>query len=495
MPSDIAKAQAVAAPFVDMGVATPVANQLATLVRAQADANVFVREVIGAVPEPNQERVLTNISNNVYSAAHTGHGVGKTTVGAWVTLWFEFTRAEAKVITTAPTWRQVKDLLWTEVHKWARKMELDKIGWTFPYELLSTRLVIREEWFATGESTDDPFKLEGYHAPHIMYIIDEAKGVPDSHFDAMDGGMTTKEAKQVLLSTPGGTVGKLYRVCTGQENRKLEEAGLEDRWHIVHVNAEDSDNVSKKYIAGRKAVWGETSATYRMRVKGEFVDVTDDTLVTPAEVEHCQDLLDDIDDFLRDHQTKRPRKVIAIDVARFGADRSIVAMRTGNHVHDILHKYDSMDSVELADAIYEDVIKPFKPDEVWVDVTGVGSGVFDQLIRKPGMSMKVLEFVAGSKPYDEELYLNRRAEVYHGILRERIKEGVITLPKDELLETQLSSMRFEFRPRGQFTVIKMRSKEEMRKAGEDSPDEADAISMLFASEGDDPNAPGQGVWV
>ncbi len=469
-------------------VAPAGSSELAMFLRCEANPSLFVREIIGAEPEKYQDLILQKIAAETYTAAHTGHGVGKTTVGAWSLLWFMFTRSEAKVVTTAPTWRQVKDLLWTEIHKWARPMQLEKMGWTFPYDLLTTRLSVREEWFATGESTDDPFKLEGYHAPHIMYIIDEAKGVPDAHFDAMDGGMTTEEAKMVLLSTPGPTRGKLYNVCSGRENQRLAAIGSPDHWGVIHVNAEDSGNVSQIYIAGRKAVWGEDSPTYRMRVKGEFVDVSDDTLVTPAEVEACQELrVEDIE------QPKKPKRIVAIDVARFGSDRSIVAMREGNNVIGF-HKYDQMDTVDLADAVYEEVIEDFRPNEIWVDSTGLGAGVFDILSRKPKARNKTFEFIAGASPYEEELYLNRRAEVYHSTVRNKIKEKLITLPNDELLAVQLSTMKFEFRPKGQFTVIKMRSKEEMRRAGEPSPDEADALAMLFASDDDDPNAPGQGIW-
>ncbi len=124
--------------------------------------------------------------------------------------------------------------------------KLEEIGWVFPYKMLTTRLEIDPEWYATGEATDDPVKLEGYHAPHILYIADEAKAVPDANFDSMSGGTTAEESKFVLLSTPGGTVGKFYRVCT-----EREEAGY---WHVHHVNAEDSPRVSKSFIEGRKRV-------------------------------------------------------------------------------------------------------------------------------------------------------------------------------------------------------------------------------------------------
>jgi phage terminase large subunit len=48
-------------------------------------------------------------------AIRSGHGVGKSTLLAWIVLWFISTRVPCKIGTTAPTERQLKDILWTEI--------------------------------------------------------------------------------------------------------------------------------------------------------------------------------------------------------------------------------------------------------------------------------------------------------------------------------------------------------------------------------------------
>ena len=94
-------------------------------------------------------------------------------------IWFLFTRPDSKVITTASNWRQVQKVLWPQIHEHLHKMNFKKIGWVWPIRPNDTMLRITQEWFATGESSDDPQKLEGFHADHIMYVVDEAKLVSE----------------------------------------------------------------------------------------------------------------------------------------------------------------------------------------------------------------------------------------------------------------------------------------------------------------------------
>lgn len=451
--------------------------------KCQDEPGYFVREVLGAEPEDYQEAILNDVRDYPYTAAHTGHGVGKTTTGAWVLLWFIFTHADSKVITTAPTWRQVKDLLWTEVARWARKADLAKMGWQWPYAMLDTRLEISEEWYATGESSDDPGKLEGYHAPSILYIVDEAKGVPDTHFVSMDGGMTTPMARMLLLSTPGDTSGLLYRACMGKENN------LETQWRIHHVNGENSKQVSKKWVEGRAQAWGRQSALYRIRVQGLFTDVSSDTLI-PAS--HWEAAISRSLPPVR----RRPIRVMAVDVARYGSDSTILGWREGNAVQR-LQKFDRQSLEKTADMVY-DQCREIRPDVLIIDEIGVGAGVLDNLQsrRRSQLSARVVGFNAGRLPLTEEsqkLFYNRRAEVYWR-LRDLFAMGNISVPNDESLGLQLTEMRYEYVGKGHETVLKMVSKEELRRKGKPSPDEADTVSMLFAD--DELGArEGVGVWV
>ncbi len=461
------------------------ATETAVALRCIEDPVFFVTEIIGAIPEQYQADLLRAVAANPYVAAHTGHGVGKTTFDAWLMLWFIFCHIDSKVITTAPTWRQVKDLLWTEAHKWARKMDLSKMGWMAKYTLLDTRLEISEEWFATGESSDDPVKLEGYHAEDILYIVDEAKGVPDGHFDSMDGGMTTAGARMCLTSTPGDTTGKLWNVCSGKEDKEKPE-GDPTRWVIFHVNAEDSDRVSDKWIEGRGRVWGKKSALYRIRVKGEFTETTTDTLIPAPWFDAAME---------RElQQKKRPVRVMSVDVARYGADRTIIGYREGDTVTQFI-KLDRSNIAETSQRVYDEA-RTFEPDLIVVDEVGIGAGVLDDLSswRRKATRSRVHGFSGARKPINEDDYYNARAECYWH-LRDIFGDGHIAIAiDDENLAGQLTSLRYEYRNKGQHTVILVQSKEEIRRKGDPSPDEADALMMLFCQDVKAPEA-NIGIWV
>ena len=461
----------------------PFALHTATFLQAQAEPIFFCREIIGVEPWDYQLKILHDLGLESQVAAHTGHGIGKTSLGSWALLWFIFTRNESKVITTAPTWRQVADLLWSEVHKWARKMDLEKMGWTFPYKLLDTRLEVEQEWYAVGESTDEPEKIEGYHAPSIMYITDESKAIPDKIFDSMAGGMTSAESKHLMLSTPGASQGKFYRVCTN----KAEKGD----WKIHHVDAEDvavSTNgvqVSKKWIENRKKVWGPSSGIYQLRVKGLFVDMVDDRFCPASWVERAMSNVV--------KSSKKAKKIMAVDPARYGPDLTVVGMREGMKVLPML-KADNTSVPKTEQIVYDEFLE-HRPSEVIIDIGGgLGAGIYDHLLRRSKIRDHLKAFDGANAANDPDMYMNRRAESYWN-LRTLLGEGDMQLPYDESIEGQLTGMRYEYRAHRGNTVIKMESKEDMRKRGMISPNEADTLMMLFSDELLQEDAPGIGIWV
>ena len=94
------------------------------------------------------------------------HGLGKTALAAIGVLWFATTRDIAgvdwKVPTTASAWRQLQKFLWPEIHKWARRIDWNKVG-RDPFgrdELLKLSLNLR-----TGEAfalaSDEPSRARG----------------------------------------------------------------------------------------------------------------------------------------------------------------------------------------------------------------------------------------------------------------------------------------------------------------------------------------------
>ena len=83
---------------------------------------IFVRDVLGATPEPWQAEALEAVGKHDRVSIRSGHGVGKTTLEAWLILWFLLTRQNCKVPVAANSQDQLRDTIWPEIAKWHRQL-------------------------------------------------------------------------------------------------------------------------------------------------------------------------------------------------------------------------------------------------------------------------------------------------------------------------------------------------------------------------------------
>ena len=164
--------------------------------------------------------------------------------------------------------------------------------------------------------------------------------------------------------------------------------------------------------------------------------------------------------------------VIAVDVARFGSDKSVILVRRGLVVED-LRSYRGLDTMKLVGRVVE-AINAWHPQEVAVDEVGIGAGVVDRL-REQGHRVRAVN--VGRPALDRDHYANLRAEGYWN-LRQLFLEGEVGIPADNELVGQLAALRYTFNSVGQ---VVMESKDEMRHRGVPSPDKADAMMMAFLS--------------
>ncbi len=165
-------------------------------------------------------------------------------------------------------------------------------------------------------------------------------------------------------------------------------------------------------------------------------------------------------------------------------------MREGNKIHPLV-KIDRSNLMQLADVVTQE-FKVFKPNSVVIDVGGVGGGLYDILATRSKIKNVLKPFDGSNNPTEEDTYRNRRAEAYWGV-RNLLSEGELDFPDDESIEGQFTGIRYQYASHRGHTVVKLESKEDMRKRGMQSPNEADAIVMA-CEEGFDDDEAGQGVW-
>ena len=166
--------------------------------------------------------------------------------------------------------------------------------------------------------------------------------------------------------------------------------------------------------------------------------------------------------------------ILAVDVARFGSDRSVILRRRGECVEDI-RVLTQMDTMQLTGWVSA-AIRECQPAEVRIDEIGVGAGVVDRL-RELGHEVRGVN--VANRARDDKLFANQRAEGFWG-LRERFRTGNIAIPNDSQLISELASLRYSYDSSGR---IRMESKDDMRRRGLSSPDKADALMLAFLDTG------------
>lgn len=168
----------------------------------------------------------------------------------------------------------------------------------------------------------------------------------------------------------------------------------------------------------------------------------------------------------REHEGIGP-KIFGVDVARFGGDRSAVAFRQGRKCHWI-QSWTKLNTMALVGRV-RILIDRYKPDKVFIDSTGMGSGVADRLRE---MGYDCVDAVAGAQAMDVDRYVNRRAEMWDQ-MKEWLKDADIP---QGALESDLSGLQYDYDSRGR---LKLESKDDAKKRGIMSPDLGDALGFTF----------------
>jgi hypothetical protein len=440
----------------------------------------YQADTLGALPQ--KRRV----------AVRGPHGLGKTGMAAITVLWFATTREAAgvdwKVIMTASAWRHLSVYLVPELRKWAKRIRWDRVG-REPFnertELLALNLKLNNG-AATPVASNKPELIEGAHADSLLYLIDEAKIVPDGTWDAIEGAFSggktgelgeLPEAFAFAISTPGPPAGRFYDI-----HRRAP--GLED-WYTRHVTLEEAiaaGRISRQWADQRARQWGRDSAIYANRVLGEFHSSDEDSVIPLAWVEAAVERWHEWD------QAGRPplegRRFLGVDVARFGGDSTVLVHRQGvaiTHLetHD---KEDTMRTVARVQAAAGEGADAAVPV---VDSMGVGGGVVDRL-RETGVP--VLAYTGAAKTTGrtrdgEWGYGNARSQAYWRMreLLDPAYDSEIMLPPDDELLADLTAPTWDTTS-GVPPKIRVEPKEDLVKRLGRSPDKGDGVVMAYAAE-------------
>lgn len=438
----------------------------AILARWKADPVAFVRENFLVEPDAWQVDALHDYAGHQRLAWKACKGPGKTATLSWCAWHFLALYPDSKIAATSISGDNLADGLWTEMALWQSKSPfLSK-----RFEWAKTRITCREDpetwwmaarsWSRSADSNQQANTLAGLHAENIMFIIDEAGGVPDGVMSAAEAALATIGGTKRLLiaGNPTDVAGPLYRACTTE--REL--------WQLIEITADPDDpkrtpRVSIEWARQQIAKYGKDNPWVLVNVFGKFPPSGLNTLLGPDEVNAAMGKHLSVDIY------GDQAKVLGVDVARFGDDKTVIFPRQGRA---------SFTPVEMRNARTRDIVArvaqafdKWQADIIFVDDTGgYGIGVIDGL-TDAGYPVVPVNF--SSRALDPR-YVNKRAEIYF-LLAEWVKSGGV-LPTNVELTGELTTPKYWFH-KNQFQI---EDKDDIKKLLGRSPDLADALALTFA---------------
>jgi hypothetical protein len=425
----------------------------------------FAREVLGLRLWSRQEEILRAAFEHSRVAVRSGHKIGKSTSAVALALWFASDpeqRPGARVVMTSSSARQVRTILWRELRRLYRPAK-DKLGGEL-HKVPDAGLVWDDGREILGFSTDEPEKMAGVSGAHVLFIVDEASGVPEEIFEAIEGNRAGG-ARLVLFSNPTRTSGTFFDAFNSKRQF----------WRGIRVSSEEAAAVTpsipglatRAWVAEKAEEWGRESPIFQVRCGGNFPEQGECAVIALASVEAARERFE-----ARDGAPSGALEV-GLDVARFGDDETIAAFRRGTHVR--LAAIASGDGPDTAGRVLEAVARERRGDEparIKVDVIGVGASVYDALRRTAPKGVEVVAVNVAERALDEERYAKLRDQLWFA-LRDWIRDGG-ELPDDGKLEAELLAPEYTFDSRGRYVV---ESKDETKAKLKRSPDRADALAL------------------
>lgn len=442
-----------------------------------------------------QREIIAALVKHRKVAVKSGHGVGKSFVAAGAALYLALVW-HATGMTTAPTFRQVRRILWGEIHYLYNKA-VNPLGG----RLNQISLDLGDKWFIEGFATDKPeSNITGIHEENVFVVVDEAGGVKEEVFDALDALLTSENTFVLYIGNPIVSEGRFFDAFKPGSG-----------FHTISMNCYDSPNVryqrniypkltSHKWVADKEKRWGKNSVLFKSRVEGEFPEENSDSLIPLKYLNRA---------LLKGEEETDRRKIISYgaDIARKGTDATVIGRRYASGIYEIADTINQAMTTEVAGRIksifnednpkfkdYLDSLSIPKTEkdkekelessfpQINVDDIGVGGGVTDILDED---NYPVVGINVGESPdeslEDSELFLNKRAQ-YYWALRVAFENNEVALA-DEETAFELSKIRAEYLRSGKIKIV---DKELIKKElNGRSPDRAESMMLAWASKDGD----------
>lgn len=298
---------------------------------------------------------------------------------------------------------------------------------------------------------DNPDALRGIYLDGV--VLDEYADMdPRLWPEIISPTLVTRDGWVVFIGTAKG------RDAFYGEWRKA--AANRVTWYSLMLKASQTGALSESVLQMRRESMSE--AQYAREFECSFDEPDVAQLIDTATVEAAR----------KRHGIGAGPRVLGVDVARHGDDRTVVVFRNGDRVEpEDIAVWRGLDLMQTAARVAE-LIGQYNPRLTFVDGVGVGGGVVDRLRQ---LGFRVVDVNAGGLAMKEERFVNLRAEMWTK-MRDWLKDRGCIPDRDDLAD-DLVAPTYEFDHRNR---VKLERKEDMKSRGLPSPDIGDALALTFA---------------
>jgi phage terminase large subunit len=237
-----------------------------------------------------QAEIAQSVADNPKTSVRSAHAVGKSFVSACIVLWYLFNHYPSRVISTAPTFRQVRTVLWAEIANLHANLstKLEFAGELFPATCV---LRLTPKWFAMGFSTDKPGAIQGQHEGNQLVIFDEACEIKADIYTYAEGIITGEGNKVLLIGNPVTPNNYFHQTHTGDmpgfktlkisayESPNIEFDPITKEYRNVEPLPYPA-LVDLNWINDQIKKYGKSSPHVMARVFAEFPEAAEDQLIT-----------------------------------------------------------------------------------------------------------------------------------------------------------------------------------------------------------------------
>lgn len=469
------------------------------------DWNKFVRDVLKTRLDKEQQAIIDSVQYNKMTAVASGTARGKDFVAACAAMCFMYLTPKfkdgrlienTKIAMTAPTDRQVKNIMVPEIRRLYRNAGC-----------FSSRLVgydIRtdyEEWYLTGfkAGDDNTEAWSGFHAVNTMFVVTEASGISEATYNAIEGNLQGN-SRLLIVFNPNVTTGYAARAMSSNRFKKFRLNSLNAE-NVQKKKIVISGQVDYEWVKDKVEAWcnpikkddfneGEgdfkwegalyrPNDLFRVKVLGMFPKVSEDVLIPYEWIEIANRRWEELQNegFITGKSCR-----LGVDVAGMGRDSSILIPRHGNYVpkieaHQSAGRADHMHVVGMVEQYVRKI-----GSKAFIDTIGEGAGVYSRLQELGRSNVYSCKFSEGASELHDVTgvytFVNMRAYLLWAVrdwLNPKNNFYPALPPCDMLMEEAINT-HWKFDSAGR---IYIEPKEDIKKNIKRSPDYMDALANTF----------------